>query len=107
MDFIAEKDIFLIPVSPLGVTVRVVSGAVALPFAGADFPAEAVGISPQVSGIDGGITTKDYLQCYSLDNKLVETFIEASPRRWRKLVKVPFEWILRKLKLHRRHNHTL
>ena len=76
MDLVAKKDIFLILVSPLGITVRVISGAVALPFAGASFLAEAVGISLQVGGIDGGIATLDYPQRYSLGNKLVETFIE-------------------------------
>ena len=64
MNLVAEKDIFLILVSPLGITVRVVSGAVALAFTGAGFLAEAVGISvrgisSQVSGIDGGIAAKD------------------------------------------------
>jgi hypothetical protein len=48
----------------------------ALPFAGVGLPAEAVGVSPQVSGIDGGIATKGYFQCYGLGNKLMETFIE-------------------------------
>jgi len=56
--------------------VRVVSGAFALPFTGASLPAEAVGISPQVGGINGGIATQDYLQRYGLGNKLVETLIE-------------------------------
>ena len=76
MDLVTEEDIFLVLVSPLGITVRVVSGAVALPFAGASLPAEAVGVSPQMSGIDGGITTKGYFQRYGLGSKLVETFIE-------------------------------
>jgi hypothetical protein len=76
VDLVAEKDIFLILVSPLGITVRVISGAVALPFTGAGFLAEAVGISAQMSGINGGIATKDYFQRYGLGNKLVETFIE-------------------------------
>jgi hypothetical protein len=76
VDLVAEKDIFLILVSPLGITVRVISGAVALPFTEAGFLAEAVGMSPQMSGIDGGIATKDYFQRYGLGNKLVETFIE-------------------------------
>ena len=76
MNLVAEEDIFLILVSPPGITVRIISGASALPFAGADFLAEAAGISPQVSRIDGGIATKDYPQCYGLGNKLVEAFIE-------------------------------
>jgi len=75
VDLVAEKDIFLILVSPPGITVRVVSGAVALPFAGAGLLAEAAGISPEVSGVDGSITANDYLQRYSLGNKLVKAFI--------------------------------
>jgi hypothetical protein len=68
---VAEEDVFLILVAPPGIAVRVVSGAVALPFTGAGLLAEAVGISPEVSGIDGGIATLDYLQGYGLGNKLV------------------------------------
>jgi hypothetical protein len=76
VNFVAEKDLFLILVSPLDIMGRVISGAMALPFAGAGFLAEAASISPQVSGIDSGIATKDYLQRFGLGNKLVETFIE-------------------------------
>jgi len=50
VDLVAEKDMFLILVSPPVITVRVISEAVALPFIGASFLAEVVGISPQMSG---------------------------------------------------------
>ena len=76
MHFVAEEDIFLILKSPLRITVRVVSAAVALPFTGAGFLAEAVGISPQMSGINGSIATLDYFQRYGLGNELVEALIE-------------------------------
>ena len=58
-------------VSPPGIMVRVVSGAVAFPFSGAGFLVEAVGITVEVSGINGGIATLDYLQRYGLGNKLM------------------------------------
>ena len=76
MHLVAEEDVFLILISPLGITVRVVSAAVALPFTGAGFLAEAVGIGSEVSRINGSIATLDYFQCYGLCNKLVKAFIE-------------------------------
>jgi hypothetical protein len=55
VDLVAEEDVFLILVSPLCVMVGVVSGTFALPFTGAGLAAEAVGVRPQVSGIDSGV----------------------------------------------------
>ena len=76
VDCVAKEDVVLTLSSPLGIMVGIIPRAMALTFTGAGLLTEAAGVSPQVSRIDGGIATKDYLQRYRLGNKLVEAFVE-------------------------------
>ena len=76
VDLVAEEDVVLALSSPLSIMVGINPRAMALPLTGAGLLAKAVGVGLQVSGIDGGIAAKDYLQCYCLCDKLVETFVE-------------------------------
>ena len=59
MHLVAEKGVFLILVSPTGHHGQSSFAGSGTSLAGVGFLAEAVGISPQMSGINGGIALSE------------------------------------------------
>jgi len=77
MNLIAKEGIFLGFMSPLGIVIGILPGALALSFARTSLLAEFVGVGPEVSGISGGIPAQDYFQNDRLSNETVKYLIES------------------------------
>ncbi len=76
MDLVTEEEIVFAFGAPLGIGIRVALRATTFAFTLASLVTELTGISPDMSGVDGSITTLDYFQDNSLSDQLVEDFIK-------------------------------
>jgi hypothetical protein len=76
VNLVAEEKIIFAFSSPLGIGIRVASRATTFALTLASLVTELTGISPDMSGVDGSITTLDYFQDNSLSDQLVEDFIK-------------------------------
>ena len=71
-----EEKIVLALGSPLSIGIGETAGTGAFAFALTGFIAELIGISPNVSGVDGRILNLDYLQADGLSNQVMQNLVE-------------------------------
>src|SRR3990172_6262166 len=77
MNFVAKEKILLTLGSPFSISIGEASRTIAFSFTFTGFITELIGISPDMSGVDGRITTLDYFKDNGLSNQVMEDFIEG------------------------------